>query len=322
MELIRRTPARSLPATVEAFSAFSRAASKSGKNFTSFGREWAPSGIRPPPLRLCAREIPARADSYSKVSVLAVGVRTFGSQMHDDKGRGGAAITVGEVRATWRGRGDAVPDATVARVLVVDDHPVVRAGIAAVLGRETFIDVAGLAASGEEALALFDRVEPDVVLLDYRLPGMDGAATCAEMVRRRPEAAVVILTTHIDDEIIHACLGAGARGYLVKDVSAADLVSSIEAILCGEAILAPRVTDKIVRWARASKALVDGGPFLSVEELTTLSLVARGLSTSEIAQHLEVGAHVVKAMVRSTVSKLGVDSRSEAVAVAVRRGLI
>lgn len=213
-------------------------------------------------------------------------------------------------------------DTSTARLMIVDDHAVVRAGISAMFEREPFIDVVASVASGEEAVEILDEVEPDVVLLDYRLPGLNGAGTCAEIVRRRPETAVIILTTYIDEDVIHMCLAAGARGYLVKDVNATDLADSINAIFYGESVLAPQVTEKVVRWARATKALVDDGPFLSARELSILSMAAKGLSNVEIAMQLGMASHAVKGALRSISKKLEVSTRSEAVAAAVRRGLI
>lgn len=208
------------------------------------------------------------------------------------------------------------------RVMVVDDHEVVRAGLASLLTRDDEIEVVGLTGCGEDAIEALDTLEPDVVLLDYRLPGMSGAATCAEIIRRRPETSVVILTTYLDDDIIHACLVAGAHAYVLKDASRSDLVHTVRAVIRGEAVLAPQVTDKVVKWARQAKALHQGGESLTRSEAAILSLVASGLSNRLIAERLNVSTHMVKLHLRSIMRKLGVTKRSEATAVGVRKGLI
>jgi NarL family two-component system response regulator LiaR len=208
------------------------------------------------------------------------------------------------------------------RLLIVDDHEIVRSGLAALLSREPSILVIGALDSGESALEQMEELEPDVILLDYRLPGMSGSATCAEIVRTHPEVSVVILTTYVDEDIIHSCLVAGARGYVLKDATRKDLAHTVAAVARGESILAPQVTDKVVAWARRSKAIVEGRESLTPVESTVLALVAEGMSNPAIAGRLNVSAQSVKLTLRAIMAKLEVNKRSEAVAVGIRRGLI
>lgn len=208
------------------------------------------------------------------------------------------------------------------RVMVVDDHEVVRAGIAALLEREPDLEVVGTAGSGEEALELVDGLVPDVVVLDHRLPGMSGAAACREIVRRRPATSVVVLTTYLDDGVIHACLAAGAHAYLLKGASGSDLVHAVRAVARGEAVLAPQVVDRVLEWARRAKAIYQEGESLAPHELVVLSLAAQGMSNGEIATRLQMSERTIKAYLSSAMRKLGVTQRAQAVATGILRGLI
>lgn len=206
--------------------------------------------------------------------------------------------------------------------MVVDDHEVVRAGIAALLEREPGVEVVGTAGSGEELLAHLDGLVPDVVVLDHRLPGMSGAAACREIVRRRPATGVVVLTTFLDDGVIHACLAAGARAYLAKGASGSDLAHAVRAVARGEAVLAPQVVDRVLEWARRAKAIYQEGESLAPHEVVVLSLAAQGMSNPEIGRRLKLSEGTIKAYLRSAMRKLGVTERAQAVAAGIRRGVI
>lgn len=208
------------------------------------------------------------------------------------------------------------------RVLVVDDHEVVRSGIATLLERDTGLRVVGMASSAEEALESLASAKPHVVLLDYRLQGMSGTAACREIVRRHPEISVVILTSYLEDDIIHASLVAGARGYVLKNASRSDLVHTVRAVARGEAVLAPEVTERVIEWARRSKAIHHGADLLAPNEVEIVSLVAQGFSNREIAGKLRTSEHSVKLHLRSSMRKLGAKRRQEAVAIALRKGVI
>jgi DNA-binding NarL/FixJ family response regulator len=207
-------------------------------------------------------------------------------------------------------------------VLVVDDQELVRSGIVALLSKDESVRVVGARTCGEEALDDLDALKPDVVLLDHRLPGISGSATCTKILERDPDVAVVILTTEFEDDIIYACLTAGARGFLLKDTSSADLVAAVRSAARGESVLAPIVMEKVVEWARGAKTLSREEDDLDALEVTILELVSEGLSNPAIGKRLRISSQSVKLKLRSIMAKLGVTRRSEAVAVGIRRGII
>lgn len=208
------------------------------------------------------------------------------------------------------------------RVLVVDDEELVRTGFRLVLDREPGIEVVGEAGDGETAVALAGRLAPDVVLMDIRMPRLDGL----EATRRiAAPTRVVILTTFDEDEYVYEALQAGASGFLLKYAPADDLVAAVKVVARGEAILAPTVTRRLVEdFARArrnpeAEARVSE---LTAREREVLGLVARGLSNAEIADELIVSAATVKTHVARVLEKLGVRDRVQAVAVAYESGLV
>jgi len=206
--------------------------------------------------------------------------------------------------------------------MVVDDHEVVRAGIVSLLRREDDIEIVGSAESGERALELLHVLCPDVVILDHRLPGMSGAATCREITRRRPATSVVVLTTYLDDAIIHSFLTAGARGYLLKDVHSGDLLHAVRSVARGEAILGSKIVDRVVEWARRARSVCDESAMLAPHETLALSLAAQGLSNREIAVSMKLSSATVKFYLRTAMRKLGARQRAEAVAAGIRTGVI
>ncbi|MBT9256698.1 response regulator transcription factor [Phycicoccus sp. MAQZ13P-2] len=203
------------------------------------------------------------------------------------------------------------------RLLVVDDHPVVRAGMVAVLGEEPDLDVVGEAGNGAEALALVPRLEPDVVLMDLRMPVMDGAEATARL-RSMPSAPqVLVLTTYDTDADIVRAVEAGARGYLLKDAPTSLLTDAIRRAARGETVLAPPVAARLADRLRAPAA-----PDLTAREVEVLGLVARGLSNAQVGRQLFIGEATVKTHLLRTFAKLGVQDRTAAVTEAHRRGLI
>ena len=203
------------------------------------------------------------------------------------------------------------------RLLVVDDHPVVRAGMVAVLGEEGDFEVAGQAANGAEALALVARLSPDVVLMDLRMPVMDGAEATARIVGLPEAPRVLVLTTYDTDADIVRAVEAGACGYLLKDAPTAVLADSIRRAARGETVLAAPVAARLAEQRRAPAR-----PDLSRRELDVLRLVARGLSNAEIGKELFIGEATVKTHLIRAFTKLGVDDRTAAVTAAYARGLI
>lgn len=203
------------------------------------------------------------------------------------------------------------------RLLVVDDHPVVRAGMVAMLSEEPEFSVVGEAADGAQCLALVPRLTPDVVLMDLRMPGIDGTEA-TRRVRALPDPPeVLILTTYDTDADIVRAVEAGARGYLLKDAAPAVLADAIRRAAQGETVLAPTVAARLADRIRAPK-----GPELTERELDVLRHVARGLSNAEVGRALFIGEATVKTYLLRAYAKLDVNDRTAAVTAAYRLGLI
>ena len=209
------------------------------------------------------------------------------------------------------------------RVLIVDDQPLLRAGFKSVLEASGQVDVVGEAATGVEAIEQARRLNPDVVLMDVRMPDMDGI----EATRRMPQQKVLILTTFGLDEYIIEALRAGASGFLLKDAPVEDLLSAVRAVAAGDAQLSPAVTKRLLdQVARRLPAAVDHDEAL-LEELTArerdvLRLLAAGMSNAEIGEALVVSEATVKTHVSSVLSKLGLRDRVQAVIYAYENGLV
>ncbi|MFZ2528482.1 MAG: response regulator transcription factor [Rhodococcus sp. (in: high G+C Gram-positive bacteria)] len=203
------------------------------------------------------------------------------------------------------------------KILLVDDHPVVRAGLRALLSSHDGLDVVGEAASGEQALELVASERPDVVLMDLRLgEGMDGATATAAIVARADAPRVVVLTTYDTDSDILRAVEAGASGYLLKDSDPQVLVDAVWAADRGETVIDPDVAQRLYRRIRTPRVE------LSVRETEIVALVAQGLSNRAVAKELFVTEATVKSHLVHVFSKLGVSSRTAAVAAARERGLI
>ena len=203
------------------------------------------------------------------------------------------------------------------RVLIVDDHPVVRAGLVGILAGEPDLSVVGEAASADEAVTVARSVTPDVVLMDLRMPGGDGVTATAGVLAAVPSARVVVLTTYESDADILRAVEAGATGYLLKDAARTDLVSAVRAAARGETVLAPSVATRLVdRMRRPQPA-----DALSPRELEVLRLVARGQTNGEIAKELSISEATVKTHLLRTFGKLGVSDRTAAVTTALAAGL-
>ncbi|MBO2447243.1 response regulator transcription factor [Actinomadura barringtoniae] len=202
------------------------------------------------------------------------------------------------------------------RVILADDHTVMRAGVAALLADEPTIAIVGEAGDGAEAVELVERLAPDVALLDLRMPVLDGVAATAEIVRGA-RTRVLILTTYDTDAEIERAVEAGAIGYLLKDTTREQLVEAVHAASRGETVLAPRVAEKLVaRMRRPAQAA------LTAREKDVLNAVADGLSNAEIAGRLIIGEATVKTHLLRVFAKLDVSDRTHAVVVALERGLL
>jgi DNA-binding NarL/FixJ family response regulator len=212
-------------------------------------------------------------------------------------------------------------------VLIVDDQALVRAGFRMILDAEEDIDVAGEAADGQEAITEVERLRPDVVLMDVRMPVMDGIeATRRLLADARTDAKVVMLTTFDMDEYVYDALRAGASGFLLKDAPPEQLVTGIRAVANGDALLAPSITRRVIEeFVRRPPSSTQTAPpelaELTARELEVLKLLARGLSNAEIAKELFVSETTVKTHVAHVLMKLGVRDRVQAVVVAYETGL-
>jgi NarL family two-component system response regulator LiaR len=204
-------------------------------------------------------------------------------------------------------------------VLIVDDHTMVRRGLATFLMAFDDLEMAGEAASGEAAIQLCARVQPDVVLMDMVMPGLDGAATTRAIRQQFPTVQVIALTSFKEEELVTNALQAGAIGYLFKDVSAEELAQAIRAAHLGHVTLSPEATQALVRAVSQPPA---PGRDLTARERDVLGLMVAGDSNTQIAEKLVVSPSTVKSHVSSILSKLDVTSRTEAVALAVRHHLV
>jgi len=205
--------------------------------------------------------------------------------------------------------------------LLVDDHEIVRRGLAEIIATADDLEVAGECARADDLMAAVVRASPDLVLLDVRMPGRGGAALCEELLRRWPELKVVMLSTFADEDAIQRSLLAGARGYLLKDIDAVGLLEQLRAVLRGEVVLDPKVAGSVVTQMQrmASEAAMERP---TGRELEVLRAVARGLTSREIADELVIAESTVKSHVQSLMRKLNAANRAELVAEAMRRRLL
>lgn len=215
------------------------------------------------------------------------------------------------------------------RLVLADDEQLVRSGLRLILEAEDDIEVVGEAGDGAEAVALTRRLDPDVVLMDVQMPGMNGIEATREIVAlgREDSSRVVILTTFDLDEYVWEALRAGASGFLLKRTPAEDLVAGIRVVAAGEALLAPSVTQRLIETFRARPEAAPARDLSELDDLTgrereVLGLVARGMANGEIAAHLFLSEGTVKTHVKRIFSKLGLHDRTQAVILAYKVGLV
>jgi two-component system NarL family response regulator len=201
-----------------------------------------------------------------------------------------------------------------ATVLVVDDHALLRTGVANIINQEPGLEVVAEAGNGIEAVEAFDRHHPDVTLLDLRMPVMEGVEAVRQIRERDPRARVIVLTTYDTDAEISRALKAGAKAYVLKDISADDLIRCIRDVLAGKTYLAPAAAAKLAEGVTRVQ--------LTPREMAALRLLADGKANKEIASDLAISERTVKTHLGHLFVKLGVTSRTEAVKVASRRGLV
>jgi NarL family two-component system response regulator YdfI len=213
------------------------------------------------------------------------------------------------------------------RILIADDHLVVREGLQLILSMEEDLEVVGEAPDGETAVRLVEELLPDVVLMDLRMPGMDGLQAIEQILARWPEMAIVILTTYNEDELMIRGLQAGARGFLLKDTGRQTLFHTIRAAARGETLLQPEVMMRVMaHTGQSAESTPATEPaeqdVLTERELEVLTAVARGDRNKEIALQLGVTERTIKAHLTNVYNKLGVDSRAAAVSVGMQRGIL
>jgi DNA-binding NarL/FixJ family response regulator len=202
------------------------------------------------------------------------------------------------------------------RVLIADDHPVVRSGLAGMLAVEPDVEVVGEASDGAVAVKLAHELVPDLVLMDLRMPVLDGAAATARITEELPDVHVLVLTTYETDADILRAVEAGATGYLLKDTPRDQLVAGVRAAARGESALSPSVARRLVQQLRGDAER------LTPRELEVLSGVARGLSNAAIGRELYITEATVKTHLLRVFGKLGVDDRTHAVTIAIQRGIL
>jgi two-component system NarL family response regulator len=200
------------------------------------------------------------------------------------------------------------------RVILADDHPVVRDGLAAIVNRQSDMQVVAEAADGEEAVQLYEQQLPDVMVLDLRMPRRDGVSVVQHVLEKHPDARLLIMTTYDGDEDIFRCLSQGAKGYLLKDAPRQEILSAIRAVSEDRPYASSSIAAKALQ--RLSK------PSLTQRELGVLQLLAEGRSNKDIARRLSITEGTAKTHVKAILTKLDAISRTEAVAVAHKRGMI
>lgn len=211
------------------------------------------------------------------------------------------------------------------RILITDDQAMVRSGLRMILESESDFEVVDEAADGAQAVRIARREKPDVVLMDVRMPEMDGLEATRRIAEEAPGVRVIVLTTFDIDEYVYGALRAGASGFLLKDAPADDLIAAIRVVAGGDALLAPSVTKRIIEQFAAGPdphRSVEGLDELTEREVEVLRLVARGLSNTEIADELYVSEATVKTHVSHILTKLGLRDRVQAVVAAYESGLV
>lgn len=208
------------------------------------------------------------------------------------------------------------------RVLIVDDHMIVRQGLQLIFETEGNVEVVGEAENGRIGAALAAELEPDIILMDLQMPEMDGLSAVKAILAEKPESKIIILTTFNEDELMYKCLQAGAKGFLLKDTGRAALMHTIEAAMRGETLLNQEVMQKLLAFSQAKPASAASHDVLSERELEVLLAAAEGSTNQQIALQLGISERTVRAHLTSVYNKFGVSSRGAAIAHAAQLGLL
>jgi two-component system response regulator DevR len=208
----------------------------------------------------------------------------------------------------------------VLRILLVDDHEVVRVGVRALIERQGGMEIVGEAGTVREAISLAEQLAPDVVLLDVRLPGGDGLEACRQIKAHRPETRIIILTSFPDDEVLFDAIACGADGYVLKQIGSDDLIQALQRVGCGESLLDPAVTDRVFAKMREVRRQERAHAFaeLNAQEMQILARIAEGRTNREIGEALHLSEKTVRNYVSLILSKLNLTSRAQAAAYAAR----
>jgi two-component system, NarL family, response regulator len=200
------------------------------------------------------------------------------------------------------------------RILIVDDHPVVRAGLASMLGTQESLDVVGAAWNGEEAFALIERHRPEVMLLDLRMPGMNGIETLQALRSMPDPPRAIVLTNFETDEDVYRAVRAGAQGYLLKSTTQQEMVDAIRAVAAGRSHFPPHIASRLAhRMSRSN---------LTTREVEILEMMSKGLTNKQIGTALDISANTARNHVNNIIEKLDVSDRTEAVTIAIQQGLL
>jgi len=208
------------------------------------------------------------------------------------------------------------------RILIVDDHPVTRDGLRSALASSTEVEIVGEASNGEEAVDAVERFTPDVVFMDVRMPGMGGIEATRIIRESSPHTRVILFTVDESRSAIHEAIAAGVSGYLLKDASGEELVNAAQLALEGKAVIHPQLTRAFLEEVQAGDSKAETTASLSKREREILQKVAFGATTREVAKDLGISPHTVKTHLERIFEKLGANDRAQAVAIAIRQGLV
>lgn len=208
------------------------------------------------------------------------------------------------------------------KVLLVDDHEMVRIGLSAVLSTEEDLEIVGEASNGEDGIRLAQAYKPDVIMMDLVMDGMDGVETTRRIMELMPDSKVIVLTSYVDDDKLYPVIEAGAFSYLLKTSRAAEIAEAIRAAARGQSVLEPQVTAKMMNRLRETKQQDNAHEELTEREMEVLRLIAEGKSNQEIADTLFIGVKTVKFHVTNLLAKLGVEDRTQAAIYALKNGLM